>query len=47
MSAHYFIGIKSTVNFDNLIDTYKAKYQLTESYKVIPHPDDLHVTFIL
>ncbi len=31
MSAHYFIGIKSPVNFDNLIDTYKAKYQLTES----------------
>lgn len=44
MSAHYFIGIKSTVNFDNLINTYKAKYQLTERYKVISHPDDLHVT---
>ena len=44
MSAHYFIGIKSPINFDNLIDTYKAKYQLTERYKVIPHPDDLHMT---
>ena len=44
MSAHYFIGIKSQANFENLIDSYKAKYHLTEAYKVIPHPDDLHVT---
>ena len=44
MSAHYFIGIKSPATFENLIDTYKSKYQLTEAYKVIPHPDDLHVT---
>ena len=44
MCAHYFIGIKGTVNFKNLINTYKVKYQLTEEYKVIPHQDDLHVT---
>ena len=44
MSAHYFIGIKCPATFENLIDTYKAKYQLTEAYKIIPHPDDLHVT---
>lgn len=44
MPSHYFIGIKIPSTVADLIDTYKAKYNLSEMYKVIPHPDDLHVT---
>ena len=46
MSKHYFIGIKSPPTFATLVDTYQTKYNLTEAYKVIPHPDDLHVTLL-
>ncbi|QUW21457.1 RNA 2',3'-cyclic phosphodiesterase [Sporosarcina sp. Marseille-Q4063] len=46
MSAHYFIGIKSPTTLEHIMDSYKAKYQLTEVYKVIPHPEDLHVTLL-
>lgn len=46
MFRHYFIGIKIPPTFEDLVDTYKAKYHLTEAYKVIPHPEDLHVTLL-
>jgi RNA 2',3'-cyclic 3'-phosphodiesterase len=46
MSGHYFIGIKSPTTLEHIMDSYKTKYQLTEAYKVIPHPEDLHVTLL-
>ena len=47
MSAHYFIRIKSPTTLEHVLDSYKAKYQLTlEAYEVIPHPDDLHMTLL-
>lgn len=44
MSSYYFIGIKVPATLRDLIDTYNTKYNFSEMYKVIPHPDDLHVT---
>ncbi|WP_210469852.1 RNA 2',3'-cyclic phosphodiesterase [Sporosarcina sp. 6E9] len=44
MSGHYFIGIKSPTNLEHIMDAYRTKYRLDDAYKVIPHPDDLHVT---
>ena len=46
MASHYFIGIKGPSDFESLVNAYKDKYQLTETYKVITHPDDLHVTLL-
>ncbi|WP_172370089.1 RNA 2',3'-cyclic phosphodiesterase [Sporosarcina jiandibaonis] len=46
MAAHYFIGIKSPTNLEHIMGAYKTKYNLTDEYKVIPHPEDLHVTLV-
>ncbi|MCG7335727.1 RNA 2',3'-cyclic phosphodiesterase [Sporosarcina sp. ACRSM] len=46
MPSHYFIGIKGPADFESLINAYKEKYSLPETYKTIPHPDDLHVTLV-
>jgi 2'-5' RNA ligase len=46
MPSHYFIGIKGPADFESLVNAYREKYHLTETYKTIPHPDDLHVTLV-
>ncbi len=46
MPSHYFIGIKGPTDFESLINAYKDKYHFTETYKTIPHPEDLHVTLV-
>jgi RNA 2',3'-cyclic 3'-phosphodiesterase len=46
MHQHYFIGIKIPSTFENQVETFKEKYQLETTYKVIPHIEDLHVTLL-
>lgn len=44
--GHYFIGIKAPASIWSRVEEYQQKHKLTEHYKVIPHPDDLHITLL-
>ena len=46
MTAHYFIGIQFPTLIEEIADTYTIKYNLADEYKVIPHPQDLHLTLL-
>ncbi|WP_041075890.1 RNA 2',3'-cyclic phosphodiesterase [Bacillus sp. OxB-1] len=46
MLQHYFIGIKTPASIVGQVEKYLAKYQLPSQYKVIPHPEDLHITLL-
>lgn len=46
MHHHYFIGIKIPSQLGGLAEKYREQYSLRNAYKVLPHPDDLHVTLL-
>jgi 2'-5' RNA ligase len=43
---HYFIGIKAPASIEHVVKQYRDQYELQNSYKVIPHIDDLHITLL-
>ncbi|MFS0574677.1 RNA 2',3'-cyclic phosphodiesterase [Sporosarcina sp. 179-K 3D1 HS] len=46
MPNHYFIGIKTPSSIRGQVDQYREKFRLADYYKVIPHPEDLHITLL-
>ncbi|WP_336822130.1 RNA 2',3'-cyclic phosphodiesterase [Sporosarcina sp. USHLN248] len=44
MNRHFFIGIKAPTAIEETVVQLREKYKLPQSYKVIPHLDDLHIT---
>ncbi|MCM3743765.1 RNA 2',3'-cyclic phosphodiesterase [Sporosarcina luteola] len=46
MHHHYFIGIKAPASIEETVKLYRDKYGLSNTYKVIPHLEDLHITLL-
>ena len=46
MEQHYFIGIQIPLDLSSHVEEIRSDYRLRETYKVIPHIQDLHVTLL-
>jgi len=46
MSAHYFIGIKAPAAIRPIASSFQHQYHLSDTYKVLPHEEDLHMTLL-
>lgn len=46
MSAHYFIGIKAPAAIRPIAASFQHQYHLSDTYKVLPHEEDLHMTLL-
>ncbi|MCG3089506.1 RNA 2',3'-cyclic phosphodiesterase [Sporosarcina cyprini] len=46
MSAHYFIGIKAPAAIRPIAASFQTQLDLLDTYKVLPHEEDLHMTLL-
>lgn len=46
MEQHYFIGVKVPTHFEAQVEQVRERYRLRDTYKVIPHIEDFHVTLL-
>ncbi len=44
MQQHYFLGIRIPSDVQPLAEKYLSRHKLADRYKVISHPEDLHIT---
>lgn len=44
LQQHYFLGIRIPPDIQPLAEKYLDRHRLADRYKVISHPEDLHIT---
>ncbi|MFC7364614.1 MULTISPECIES: RNA 2',3'-cyclic phosphodiesterase [Bhargavaea] len=44
LQQHYFLGVRIPSDVQPIAEKYLSQYRLADRYKVVSHPEDLHIT---